>query len=149
MLLLPTAAHADEAGRNCKRYWAQGIVGHPWNYEACVKIIYNPDNNDMQATGKVTSSTPGIRIRVYALRLYVEDERGNTVAIRSAPTTGFHTDGFASTTTSVFDCTGAYVVSATIGTDAYWPNGVYSPVQNTNTWFGPPINDFEAYLVCL
>jgi hypothetical protein len=148
ILVVPsTPAHAEDLGRNCERYYAQGNPDSPWRYTACVKLIYNSSTNRMVATASVSSSTPGIRIRVYALRMFVEDERGNSVAIRTAPTTGFHSDGFASTTTSSFTCNGAYVFAAIEGTDAYWPNGVYSPVQNTRLWF-ESLHSTDAYIIC-
>jgi hypothetical protein len=140
MLLQTSPAQATEVDylRHCKRYYAEGNPKSSWNYLACVKIVYDTEADVVYATASVATRTPGVLVGIKALHLDIRDVIiDKTIQVKTGA--GVDEDHLQprwdTTTTEVFDCDqrlgGAIAFAATVGTHAKWPNGVYSPNQNT------------------
>ena len=133
----PAQAAKVDYLRHCEPYHAEGNPDSPWGYTACVKIVHDTEADEVYATASVSTTTPGVTVGIRALHLEVVT-LGNTIikmAPGKKPDASWHT-----TMTDAFDCderVGAIAYKAIVGTDAYWPNGVYSPNQNTIARDGP------------
>jgi hypothetical protein len=140
ILLQTSPAQATEVDylRDCEPYYAEGNPNSSWSYLACIKIVHDTIADVVYATASVSTRTPGVLVGIKALHLDIRDVTiDKTILVKTGA--GIDADHLQprwdTTTTEVFDCDqrlrGAIAFKATVGTHAKWPNGVYSPNQNT------------------
>jgi hypothetical protein len=123
-VLAVPAAHAGEAARNCKTYWAQGNPNSGWGFTVCVKLVHDPNAHTWWSTGSVSSTTPGIKLYLDSLSIYSQTS-GVTRTINTATRYGTGSD-FVTAITFKYACSGRHNFQGAAVGHAIWPNGVRS-----------------------
>jgi hypothetical protein len=126
MLGIP-AAHAGEAARNCTSYYAQGDTSSPWHFTVCVKLIHDPNTHKWWSTASISSTTPGIRLYLDDIYIYMDVYNQYPTVKDINTTTRFGTGSdFVTAITYKITCDGGHYFAGTAGGHAIWPNGVTS-----------------------
>lgn len=119
-------AHAGEAGRNCRTYYAQGNPDSGWGFTVCVKLEHDTVRHAWRTNASISTRTRGMG--TMDMLIYFRNGTANRASARA------RTEGdFATAQTPWYPCSGRWGWSGVAYASAEWPNGVRSSITTTFT----------------